>query len=179
MKDLTRGPITAHILAMAAPMAVGMTVQTLYFIVDLYFVARLGDAALAGVGAAGGFAFAVLALTQMLGVGTVALISHAVGAGNRDEANLLFNQSLLLAALCALLALGGGYALAGPYMRALAADAATAAAGTTYLRWYVPGLALQFAMIAMGSALRGTGLARPTMFAQLATSVSTSCSRRC
>ena len=169
MKDLTHGPISRHILEMAAPMAIGMTVQTLYLIVDLYFVARLGDAALAGVGAASNFAFAVLALTQMLGVGTVALISHAVGAGNRDEANLLFNQSLLLALLCALLALGGGYALAGPYMGALGADPATSAAGTTYLLWYVPGLALQFAMVAMGSALRGTGIVQPTMFAQLAT----------
>ena len=169
MKDLTRGSIPAHILAMAAPMAIGMLVQTLYFIVDLYFVARLGDAALAGVGAAGNFTFAVLALTQMLGVGTVALVSHAVGAGDREQANLLFNQSLLLAALCALAALVGGYALAAPYMRALGADAASSAAGTTYLLWYVPGLALQFAMVAMGSALRGTGLAQPTMFAQLAT----------
>jgi putative MATE family efflux protein len=54
-------------------------------------------------------------------------------------------------------------------MAAVAADASTAAAGATYLRWYVPGLALQFAMVAMGSALRGTGIAKPTMLVQLAT----------
>ena len=168
MKDLTRGPITGHLLAMAAPMVVGMLVQTLYMLVDLYFVARLGGPALAGVGAAGNFNFAVLALTQMLGVGTVALISHAVGAKDQDAANLVFNQSLLLAALCGLAALLGGYGLAGPYMRSLGADAATIEAGTTYLYWLVPGLALQFAMIAMGSALRGTGIVKPTMFVQLA-----------
>ena len=168
MKDLTRGPILGHLLAMAAPMVIGMLVQTLYFMVDLYFVARLGDAALAGVGAAGNFSLAVLALTQMLGVGTVALISHAVGAKQRDEANLVFNQSLLLALLCGLVALVGGLSLAGPYMQTLGADAATVEQGTTYLRWYVPGLALQFAMVAMGSALRGTGIVKPTMFVQLA-----------
>jgi putative MATE family efflux protein len=105
----------------------------------------------------------------MLGVGTVALIAHAVGAGDRDGANLVFNQSLVLAAACAVLAFAGGYALTGPYMRSLGADAATVAAGTTYLYWYVPGLALQFAMVAMGSALRGTGIAKPTMVVQLAT----------
>lgn len=169
MKDLTQGPVTGHILALAAPMAIGMLVQTLYFMVDLYFVARLGDTALAGVSAAGNFTFAVLALTQMLGVGTVTLISHAVGAGDRDGANLVFNQSLVLAALCALVALAGGLTLAGPYMAAVGADAATAAAGGAYLRWFVPGLALQFAMVAMGSALRGTGIAKPTMLVQLAT----------
>jgi putative MATE family efflux protein len=169
VKDLTAGPVAGHILALALPMAIGMLVQTLYLMVDLYFVARLGDAALAGVGAAGNFMFAIMALTQMLGVGTLALIAHAVGARDRDAANLVFNQSLVLAALCTLLTLVGGFALAAPYMYALAADAATVAAGTTYLMWFVPGLALQFALVTMGSALRGTGIAQPTMVVQLAT----------
>jgi len=58
VKDLTRGSITAHLLTMALPMAVGRLVQALCFTVDLYCVAGLGDAALAGVGAAGYCAFA-------------------------------------------------------------------------------------------------------------------------
>jgi putative MATE family efflux protein len=171
LKDLTQGSITGHLLAMAAPMAIGMLVQTLYFMVDLYFVSRLGGTALAGVSAAGNFNLAVLALTQMLGVGTVALISHAVGAKDRDTANLVFNQSLVLGGACGVAALVGGLALAHPYMSSLGADAATVEAGTTYLYWYVPGLALQFGMIAMASALRGTGIVKPAMLVQLATVV--------
>ena len=69
MKDLTGGSITGHIVAMAIPMAAGMIFQTLYYFVDLYFVAQLGDAAIAGVCAAGNATFIVLALTQVLGVG--------------------------------------------------------------------------------------------------------------
>ena len=60
---------------MALPIVAGMLLQTLYYIVDLYFVSRLGDAAIAGVSAAGNFAFIVFALTQMLGVGIVVFIS--------------------------------------------------------------------------------------------------------
>ena len=45
MKDLTKGSIPSHLIAMAVPMAAGMIFQTLYFFVDLYFVAKLGDAA--------------------------------------------------------------------------------------------------------------------------------------
>ncbi len=56
-----------------------MLLQTLYYLVDLYFVARLGDAAMAGVSAAGNLMFVIFALTQMLSVGAVTLISHAVG----------------------------------------------------------------------------------------------------
>jgi putative MATE family efflux protein len=110
-----------------------------------------------------------VALTQVLGVGTVALIAQAVGRKDAADANLVFNQSLVMAAGCAAVTLVGGYALSGSYMRVLGADAATAAAGTAYLHWYLPGLALQFAMVAMGSALRGTGIVKPTMVVQMVT----------
>ena len=49
MKDLTESSIVRNILHMALPIAAGMFFQTLYFLIDLYFVAGLGDAALAGV----------------------------------------------------------------------------------------------------------------------------------
>jgi putative MATE family efflux protein len=169
MHDLTQGPIRQHLVRMAVPMAVGMLMQTLYFLVDLYFVGRLGDAALAGVGAAGALTMIVIALTQVLGVGTVALIAQAVGRKDAADANLVFNQSLGMSAFCFVATLVGGYASADAYMQALGADAATADAGWTYLAWYLPGLALQFALVAMASALRGTGIVKPTMAVQMIT----------
>jgi hypothetical protein len=74
--------------------------RPLYFLIDLYFVAQLGDTALAGVGAAGTAMFVVMALTQMLGVGAMALVSQAVGRKDHDDADLVFNQSLSLAGFC-------------------------------------------------------------------------------
>jgi len=169
MQDLTRGSIPKHILKLAAPIAIGMFFQTLYFLVDLYFVAQLGDAAIAGVGAAGNAQFIIMALTQILGVGTMALIAQASGRKDREDANLIFNQSLLLASGSAAITLLGGYGLTGIYMATLGADQATVDAGTAYLHWFLPGLALQFALVAMGSALRGTGIAKPTMVVQMLT----------
>jgi putative MATE family efflux protein len=169
MKDLTDSSIAKNILQMALPIAAGMFFQTLYFLIDLYFVAGLGDAAIAGVGAAGNVMFIVFALTQVLGVGTVALISHAVGRKDRNDANLVFNQSLVLSASCALVTLVLGYALSPLYMRALGSDPPMVLAGIRYLQWFLPSLALQFAIVAMGSALRGTGIVHPTMIVQVAT----------
>ena len=169
MKDLTQGSIAGHLISMAVPTAAGMLFQTLYYFVDLYFVAGLGDAAVAGVSAAGNVMFIILALTQVLGVGSMALISHAVGRKDQEEANLVFNQSLLIAALCGAFSLIGGYALTEPYLRAVAADPATVEQGRAYLFWFLPGMALQFALVAMGSALRGTGIVKPTMIVQVAT----------
>jgi putative MATE family efflux protein len=169
MKDLTQGSIMRQLIAMAIPIAAGMALQTLYYMVDLYFVARLGDAAIAGVSAAGNIFFVVLALTQMLGVGAAALIALAVGRNDRADANHVFNQSLALSAVCAAVTLIGGYGFGAAYMRSLGADAATITAGVTFLHWFIPGLALQFAMVVMGSALRGTGIVKPTMLVQAAT----------
>jgi putative MATE family efflux protein len=169
MKDLTHGSIRAHLLALALPIAAGMLFQTLYFLVDLYFVAGLGGAAIAGVGAAGNASFLILGLTQVLGVGTVALIAQAVGRQDQAGARLVFNQSLLLSLLGVVGSLLVGYALASVYVDGIGSDAATRAAGLSYLQWYLPGLALQFALVGMASALRGTGIARPTMVVQIVT----------
>jgi len=169
MKDLTQGSIPRHIVDMAVPLAVGMLVQTLYYLVDLYFVGRISDVALAGVSAAGSTMFLVMALTQVLGVGTVTMIAHAAGRKDQADANLVFNQSLLLAAALGVATLAGGYALTTTYLSGVAADQATIAAGRAYLYWYLPGMALQFAMVALSSALRGTGIVKPTMVVQLVT----------
>jgi putative MATE family efflux protein len=104
-------------------------------------------------------------------VGTVALISHAVGRKDQADATLIFNQSLVLSASCAMVTLVFGYGAGHSYMQTLGSDAATVLAGTRYLYWFLPSLALQFALVVMGSALRGTGIVQPTMIVQVATVV--------
>jgi putative MATE family efflux protein len=169
MKDLTKGPIVSHILVMAPQIFAGMIMMMLCGLIDLYFVAGLGDAAIAGVGAAGNAGFLINALTQILSVGTVALISHAAGRKDRADANLVFNQSLGLSAAGTLFTLIAGSMAAHSYMRSIAADDAVVEAGTTYLLWFMPALALQFVVLVMGSALRGTGIVRPTVIVQATT----------
>ena len=113
VKDLTAHSIGKHILQMAAPITAGMLFQTLYFLIDLYFVAHLGDAAIAGVGAAGNIMFIVFALTQVLGVGTVALISHAAGRKDQADATRVFNQSFRSRPSAGVLTLLAGYLARG------------------------------------------------------------------
>jgi len=91
MQDLTTGSISKHLLSTASFMLVTMVFQTLYFLVDLFCVGYLGKEAVAGVGVAGNLTFAVLAVTQMLAVGTTTLVSHAVGRKDEPRALLVFN----------------------------------------------------------------------------------------
>jgi len=171
MRDLTQGSVTKTIIAMAVPTAAGMIFQTLYLLVDLYFVAALGDDAIAGVGAAGTLMFMIMAVTQILGVSTVALISQAVGRKQPDQANIVFNQSMLLAVIMALFTIVGGFAFADIYMQSLAADQGAQEQGVIFLHWFIPGMSLQFAMMGMASALRATGIVKPGMIIQVLTVV--------
>src|SRR5918999_2819283 len=96
MQDLTTGPISAHLGKTASFMLVTMVFQTLYFLVDLYWVGSLGKEAVAAVGVAGNLQFVVLAISQMLGVGATTLVSHAAGQRNQARALLVFNQAQVL-----------------------------------------------------------------------------------
>src|SRR6266545_3218998 len=157
MQDLTTGPITRHLLKTTGFMLVTMLFQTLYFLIDLYWVGRLGTAAVAAVGIAGNLSFIVLALTQMLGVGTTAVISHAVGRKEAPDAVMLFNQAQVLAMVTGALFLVVGLVTRLPYARGMATDARTAELAAQYLLWFVPAMALQFGLVAMGAALRAIG----------------------
>ena len=164
MKDLTKGSIAGHLLQFASFIALTTLFQTMYFLVDLYFVGTLGREAIAGVGLAGNLAILVLALTQTLGVGATALVAHAIGAKDRPRADALFNQSFVMSTLVGLVFGVTAFSLRSFFAHALAADEATAQQSIRYLTWYVPAMTLQFCLVAFGSSLRGIGdMKHPTL----------------
>jgi putative MATE family efflux protein len=169
MRDLTTGPIGRHLLGMAAFIAIGLIVQTLYFLVDLYFVAHLGKAAIAGVSSAGSSTFIVMAASQLVAVGSLSLISQAIGRKDDTDGQLVFEQALTLSLLMGVVTLLLGYTVGMLGIAALGADAATAALGQAYLAAFLPSLALTFPLGAIGSALRASGIAGPPMAIQSAT----------
>ena len=169
MQDLTTGSLTGHLLRTTSYMLVSMIFQTLYVLVDLYWVGRLGTEAVAAVGISGNLTFIVLAATQMLGVGTTTLVAHATGRRDQAQATVVFNQAQVLSVVVGVAFLVIALALRDPYARAFSADAATMALTRDYLLWFIPAMALQFGLIAMASALRGTGNFRPGMIVQTAT----------
>jgi putative MATE family efflux protein len=169
MQDLTTGSLSRHLLKTSSFMLIAMVFQTLYVLIDLYWVARLGTDAVAAVAVSGNLMFLVLAATQMLGVGTTTLVSHAVGRKEHDTARLVFNQSLGLAATLGVLFFAIALMLRLPYAASLSADADTASLAGAYLAWFIPSLALQFPLVAMAAAMRGTGNFKPGMIVQSAT----------
>jgi putative MATE family efflux protein len=166
MKDMTQGSVTRHLLEMSAFIGVSMLIQTLYLLADLYWVGSLGKEAIAAVGLSGNMMMIVMAVTQTLGVGTTTLISQAAGRKDQPQAELAFNQSLVLSLAVGLVLTAGAFALRDQYCQWLSADAATAALARSYLLWFIPALMAQFPLVALGSALRATGIMKPTVAIQ-------------
>lgn len=171
MRDLTQGAIWRHLVSMGAFIAAGLIVNTLYLLIDLYFVAQLGKQAMAGVASAASSMFITMSIAQLVGVGSLSLVSHAVGRKDQADAQLVFEQALSLSLLIAAVFLVIGYTVGGPAVDAIAADPQTAQFARAYLFAYLPALATMFPSAAMGSALRASGVVGMPMLLQSGTVV--------
>ena len=168
MQDLTGGSLTGHLLKTTSFMLVSMVFQALYVLVDLFWVGRLGTDAVAAVGISANLSFVVLAISQMLGVGTTTVVSHAAGRKEHVQATYLFNQSQVLSMGAGVIFLAVAMSFRTSYAATLSADATMQRLTEEYLLWFIPAMALQFAIVAMGAALRGTGNFKPGMIVQTA-----------
>ena len=167
MSDMTEGSVTKHLLHMSTFLFVSMLAQTLYLLADLYWVGSLGKEAIAAVGLSSTLMMVVLAVTQTLGVGTTTVISHAAGRKDQPRAELAFNQSFVLSMLVGLGFSVCAFLLRDWYGKSVSADVATAALTKSYLFWFIPSLMLQFPLVALGSALRATGIIKPAVAVQV------------
>jgi putative MATE family efflux protein len=151
---------------MAGFIAMGLIFQTLYFLIDLYFVSRLGSDTVAGVSAAGNVFFLALAASQLISIGAMALVSQTMGAKDERQANLFSEQALSLSLVFAAALLLLGYLFGGAWVDALTADEASAAQGRAYLFAFLPSLALMFPVGALTSSLRAAGVVMPSIIVQ-------------
>ncbi|WP_406660214.1 MATE family efflux transporter [Methanolobus sp. ZRKC3] len=84
------------IVKLAVPMMFAMSIQTLYNLVDTFWVSGLGSDALAAVGFVFPFFFAAIALSNGLGIGGGSAISRKLGAGNKQEADNVAVHTMIL-----------------------------------------------------------------------------------
>ena len=125
-------PENKLLLSMSIPMMLSMLIQALYNIVDGLFVAGISPEQyeLTAVNLAFPAQNLMIAVSVGAGVGINALISRNLGIGNREKANKIAGQGLLLAILSYILFATIGVALVRPYFNLMAADI-TAEAGKT------------------------------------------------
>lgn len=142
---------------MSIPIGVGIVIQSLYLVIDLFFVSRLGADAIAGVTSTATAALLTGMFGQLLGIGAVSLIGQALGAGKYAQARTVFIHAGLMAIACGVCVVVAGYMGGGRAMSGFASGEAAQKMGESYLYGYMPGLALQIIITVTTFGLRAAG----------------------
>ncbi len=157
------------VINLAWPSIVENMLQSIFGVVLLYFVTRLGPAAVAGYGAANGLMMVAMSSFFSLSMGTTVLVAHATGAQRPGAALLATKQSLLLGVVVGLAMTIIGVTLAPQLVTAMGARADVVAQGAAFLRPFSAGGIFLVVTLIAGGALRGLGDARTPMIITMAT----------
>ncbi|MEO8285338.1 MAG: MATE family efflux transporter [Chloroflexota bacterium] len=157
-----RRDVSRSVFRLAWPAIAENALQTLLGIVDTAVVARLGTAALSGVGAAQQLVWVLTTALIAVSMGTTVLIARYVGGRERERANEVLKQSLILAAAASVLLTPVGF-LSGPLMTMLGLTPEAARDGATYLSITLFASIFIVLMFVAGAALRGAGDTRTPM----------------
>ncbi len=95
-RDYTRGSLKQAVVLLAIPMMLEMSVEALFAITDIFFVAKLGAEAIATVGLTEAFITLLYAISIGFSMALTALIARRIGEKNTDRANLIAGQSILI-----------------------------------------------------------------------------------
>jgi len=144
--------------------------QVGYNVVDIFWVGRLGATAIAAVSLAGNVFFLILAVGQIIGSGTVALVAQSFGAELPDRANSIIRQSLQLASIIALCVSVSGFIFSREIMGLLGGSGQVLVLSTEYLRIVFIGFFFQLLSFSINYAFRGAGdMKTPMMIMLVAT----------
>ncbi|MGD8978533.1 MAG: MATE family efflux transporter [candidate division WOR-3 bacterium] len=149
--------VLGKLLRLAWPIILAFLLQNSYNIVDIYWVGRLGATAIAAVSLAGNVFYIILAIGQILGSGTVALVAHSFGAGMIQRANSVVRQSLSMATIIAFGVCLLGALFAKEIMFALGGRGDILALSAGYLRIVFLGFFFQLLSFSINYAFRGAG----------------------
>ena len=172
----TRGSTLRHVLVMTAAGSAGLVAVFFVDFLTLLYISRLGDTNLtAAVGYASQMIFLLISVNIGMSIALGALVSRALGAGDRPRARRIAASGLVLTAL-----ISGGLGLAAmPFTHAIlalfGARGEALAVGSTYLRMILPASMFLGIGMAFSAILRGVGDAKRAMYTTLAGAIVTAC----
>lgn len=167
--DASAGAIRRLVIRLAWPSILENMLQSIFGVVLLLLIARLGSAAVAGFGAANGLIMVAMSAFFSLSMGATVLVAHATGARNREAGSLAAKQSLVLGVSVGLLMTAIGVAFAPQLVAAMGAGPEVIMEGAAYLRAFSIGAVFMVTTFIVGGVLRGAGDARTPMLVTFAT----------
>ncbi len=161
--DYTRGSIDQAIVLLAIPMILEMVMESLFAVVDAYFVAQIGNAAVTTLGLTESVLTLVYSVAIGLSAAATAMVSRRVGEGRRRAAAVAGAQALLIALVLSALLAVPGYVFAGDILRLMSSDPAVAASGEPFTRLLLTANLPILLLWMLNGVFRGAGDAATAM----------------
>ncbi len=131
-RDFTSGSISRAIILLAIPMVLEMLAQSLFGIVDVFFVGRLGAEAVAAVGMIDSLMVIVYTVGMGLSMAATAMVARRIGEKNPEEASTASFQVMLLGLGLSVPIALVGIVFAPDLLRLMGATDAVVDVGATY-----------------------------------------------
>ena len=155
--DYTEGPIGRALLLLAVPMVLEVALESVFAVVNVFWVGRLGAASVATVGLTEAMFSTIYALGLGLGIGATAMVARRIGEKNPDGAARAAVQAIAMGVLVAIpIGLLGGFF--GPdLLRLMGASPDVVATGGGFTRVMFSGNFVILLLFLINAIFRGAG----------------------
>lgn len=162
-RDYTQGNLNRAIILLAIPMILELSLESVFAVVDIFFVSKLGQHAIATVGLTESVISLVYSIAIGLSTAATAVVSRRIGEKNPDGASHAGAQSLIIALLATAVISILGVLYAGNILSLMGADAQVVREGTVFTRiMFGSSLAIMLLFLING-IFRGAGDAAMAM----------------
>lgn len=156
-QDYTAGSLRKAIFLLAVPMIIEMSMESVFALVDLFFVGRLGPHAISTVGLTESVLTLIYSIAVGLSMAATATVARRIGEKNKEGATSAAVQSIWLGlALIAVLSVAG-IVFAGDILRLMGAEEQTIAIGVPYTRIMMGSSTAIMLLFLINGIFRGAG----------------------
>ncbi len=155
--DYTQIGLRRAIFLLAVPMILELAMESLFAVVDIYFVGKLGPSAVATVGLTETYLFLLYSIAMGLAMAVTAIIARRTGEKNREEAGKAAVQAIFLGVLCSIPFSIAGIFYSRELLTIMGADEWSINNGHGYTQWMLGGNAVIFLLFVINAVFRGAG----------------------
>lgn len=163
LMDYTQGNIRKAVILLAIPMMLEMCMESVFAVVDIYFVSHLGKHAVSTVGLTESVITIVYSLAIGISMAATAMVARRVGEKNPDAAAKAGMQSMLVALFITIILSIVGFIFASDILQIMGAEPETVAQGTNYTRIIMGGSLVIMLLFLINGIFRGAGDAMMAM----------------
>ncbi len=156
-RNYTEGPIGRAILILSVPMVLEMLMESVFVVVDVFFVAKLGADAVATVGLTESMLTLIYALALGLSIGVTATVARRIGERDAEGAARAAGQAIIMGLIAALLISVAGILLAPHLLALMGASPGVIERGSNYTRVMLGGNASIMMLFLINAIFRGVG----------------------